>query len=65
MSYEDANHMMAEQPERFKDEVYKTLRRHAEAINKQTKRGTYFFDYGNAFLLEAGPCRSRCLQGRK
>ena len=54
MSYEDANHMMAEQPERFKDEVYKTLRRHAEAINKQTKRGTYFFDYGNAFLLEAG-----------
>lgn len=54
MSYEDANHMMAEQPELFKDEVYKTLRRHAEAINKQTKRGTYFFDYGNAFLLEAG-----------
>lgn len=54
MSYEDANHMMAEQPELFKDEVYKTLRRHAEAINKQTDRGTYFFDYGNAFLLEAG-----------
>ncbi len=54
MSYEDANHMMAEQPKLFKDEVYKALRRHAEAINKQTDRGTYFFDYGNAFLLEAG-----------
>ncbi len=54
MSYEAANQMMAEQPEAFKAEVYKTLRRHAEAINRQTKRGTYFFDYGNAFLLEAG-----------
>jgi urocanate hydratase len=37
----------------FKDEVRKSLRRHAEAINKHTERGTYFFDYGNAFLLEA------------
>lgn len=54
MSYEVANQMMAEEPEQFKAEVYKTLRRHAEAINKQTARGTYFFDYGNAFLLEAG-----------
>jgi len=54
MSYETANHMMAEQPDEFKREVYKTLRRHAGAINKQTDRGTYFFDYGNAFLLEAG-----------
>lgn len=54
MSYEAANQMMAEQPEAFKAEVYKTLRRHAEAINRQTERGTYFFDYGNAFLLEAG-----------
>ncbi|MBO3698046.1 urocanate hydratase [Roseivirga sp. E12] len=54
MSYEAANEMMAEQPENFKEEVYKTLRRHAQAINKQTAKGTYFFDYGNAFLLEAG-----------
>ena len=65
MSYEDANHMMAEQPERFKDEVYKTLRRHAEAINKQTKRGTYFFDYGNAFLLEAGRAGADVFKDRK
>ncbi len=54
MSYAEANIMMAEQPDRFKEEVYKTLRRHAAAINKQTENGTYFFDYGNAFLLEAG-----------
>ncbi|OEK00297.1 urocanate hydratase [Roseivirga sp. 4D4] len=54
MSYDEANVMMAEQPDQFKEEVYKTLRRHAAAINKQTESGTYFFDYGNAFLLEAG-----------
>jgi len=54
MSYDEANVMMAKQPDQFKEEVYKTLRRHAAAINKQTQNGTYFFDYGNAFLLEAG-----------
>jgi urocanate hydratase len=53
MSYEEANRMMAEQPEQFKTEVQKTLRRHATAINKLAKQGMYFFDYGNAFLLEA------------
>jgi urocanate hydratase len=53
MGYEEANEMMAQQPDVFKDEVRKSLRRHAEAINKHTERGTYFFDYGNAFLLEA------------
>ncbi len=53
MTYEEANEMMANQPEVFKTEVQKTLRRHAEAINKHTAKGTYFFDYGNAFLLEA------------
>ena len=45
--------MMAQEPERFKEEVYKTLRRHVAAINRLTARGMYFFDYGNAFLLEA------------
>lgn len=45
--------MMAQEPELFKEEVYKTLRRHVAAINRLTARGMYFFDYGNAFLLEA------------
>ena len=45
--------MMAEEPELFKEKVRETLRRHAAAINKHTAKGTYFFDYGNAFLLEA------------
>ena len=52
-SFEASNEMMANHPEKFKEEVQKTLRRHALAINKHTDKGTYFFDYGNAFLLEA------------
>jgi urocanate hydratase len=52
-TFEESNKLMANEPERFKDEVKKTLRRHATAINKHTQKGTYFFDYGNAFLLEA------------
>ena len=52
-TFEESNEMMANNPEKFKTEVQKTLRRHAEAINKHTAKGTYFFDYGNAFLLEA------------
>ncbi|REE08103.1 urocanate hydratase [Winogradskyella pacifica] len=53
ISFEDANDMMANQPELFKEKVQETLRRHTNAINKHTSKGTYFFDYGNAFLLEA------------
>jgi urocanate hydratase len=53
ISFEEANEMMANDPARFKEEVQKTLRRHAKAINKHTEKGIYFFDYGNAFLLEA------------
>ncbi|EDP72243.1 urocanate hydratase [Flavobacteriales bacterium ALC-1] len=53
ISFEDANEMMANNPELFKEKVQETLRRHAKAINKHTAKGTYFFDYGNAFLLEA------------
>jgi len=53
ISYEESNRMMAEEPEKFKEEVQKTLRRHAAAINKLNAQGMYFFDYGNAFLLEA------------
>ncbi|KIC61185.1 urocanate hydratase [Chryseobacterium taiwanense] len=52
-SFEESNKMMAEDPELFKEKVQETLRRHAAAINKHTEKGTYFFDYGNAFLLEA------------
>ena len=53
LSFEEANIMMAEKPELFKQKVQETLRRHTDAINKHTAKGTYFFDYGNAFLLEA------------
>ena len=52
-SFEESNNLMAQQPDKFREEVQKTLRRHAAAINKHTAKGTYFFDYGNAFLLEA------------
>jgi urocanate hydratase len=53
ISYDESNRLIREEPEVFKQEVQKTLRRHAEAINKHTAKGTYFFDYGNAFLLES------------
>ncbi len=53
LSFDEANKMMADNPGAFKNEVQKSLRRQAAAINKHTARGTYFFDYGNAFLLEA------------
>jgi urocanate hydratase len=53
MTFEEANEMMSSNPDKFKDEVQKTLKRHVTAINKHTKKGTYFFDYGNAFLLES------------
>jgi urocanate hydratase len=51
-TYEESNELMAKDPEKFKNEVYATLRRHAAAVNTHTGNGTYFFDYGNAFLLE-------------
>lgn len=53
ISFGESNKMMAENPELFKEKVQESLRRHAAAINKHTAKGTYFFDYGNAFLLEA------------
>ena len=52
-SFEESKEMMAEQPEKFKDAVYASLRRHVAAVNKLTAKGMYFFDYGNAFLLES------------
>lgn len=52
-SFEESNRMMAEEPGTFKQKVEETLRRHVVAINKLVDNGMYFFDYGNAFLLEA------------
>ncbi len=53
LSFEAANEMMATDPPRFKQLVHQSLRRQVAAINRHTAQGTYFFDYGNAFLLEA------------
>ena len=53
VSYEESNRLIREEPDVFKEKVQETLRRHAAAVNKHTKKGTYFFDYGNAFLLES------------
>jgi len=53
ISYDEANRLIREEPELFKAKVQATLKRHADAVNKHTAKGTYFFDYGNAFLLEA------------
>ena len=53
-SYAESSTMLSDEPERFADEVRKTLRRHADAVNTLSEQGMYFWDYGNAFLLEAG-----------
>lgn len=53
LTYEQSRMMMAEDPEQFKQQVQMSLRRQVAAINKLTARGMYFFDYGNAFMLEA------------
>jgi urocanate hydratase len=53
LSYDQSNALIRSDPEEFKKKVQLSLRRHAAAINKHTAKGTYFFDYGNAFLLEA------------
>jgi len=52
--FEEANRMMAREPERFKEKVHASLRRQVKAINGLVERGMYFWDYGNAFLLESG-----------
>ncbi len=53
LSFEESNVMMVQDPELFKLKVRESLVRHADAVNRHTQKGTYFFDYGNAFLLEA------------
>merc|ERR1719483_272604 len=54
LTYQEAREMMHEDPVRFKNIVQESLCRHIKAINKLSARGLFFFDYGNAFLLEAG-----------
>lgn len=53
MTFQEANELMTSDPERFKEKVQESLRRQTRAINTHSEQGTYFFDYGNAFLLEA------------
>ena len=53
LSFEEANEMISTDPALFKEKVQESLRRQAKSINKHAAKGTYFFDYGNAFLLEA------------
>lgn len=61
LSYGESNSMMAEAPEKFKEQVQASLRRHVDAIDKHTEKGTYFFDYGNAFLLEASRAKANIM----
>jgi len=61
LSFDEANTMMAENPNLFKEKVQESLRRQTLAINKHTAKGTYFFDYGNAFLLEASRAKAAIL----
>ena len=54
LTFDEANDLMIKDPEKFRDAVQASLRRQVDAINEMTSRGMYFWDYGNAFLLEAG-----------
>ena len=58
LTYEASNILMVENPDAFKKKVQESLRRHVMAINKHVSNGTYFFDYGNAFLLEASRAKA-------
>ena len=61
ISFKDSNKMIKDDPDKFKKLVQKSLRNHVDYINKHTDQGTYFFDYGNAFLLEAGRAKANIL----
>ncbi len=62
LSFEESNNMMANHPEQFKEHIQESLRRHVAAVNKCVSNGTYFFDYGNAFLLEASRAKADILK---
>jgi len=65
ISFDDANKMMVNNPKLFKEKVQESLRRQTAAINKHTAKGTYFFDYGNAFLLEASRAGAKIYKNAK
>ena len=65
LSYEESNILLRKNPKKFKIKIQESLRRHAAAINKHTKEGTYFFDYGNAFLLEASRAGAKVMAKNK
>jgi len=58
----ESNEMLANNPKQFKIEIQKTLRRHSDIVNKHAERGMYFFDYGNAFLLESSRAGADVMQ---
>ena len=64
VTFDEANLIMVADPERFRELVQASLRRQVEAINRHTAHGTYFFDYGNAFLLEASRAGADVSDGR-
>ena len=61
LSFDKANEMIYKNPKLFKKKVKESLVEHAKLINKHSKRGTYFFDYGNAFLLEASKAKANVM----
>lgn len=63
LSFEESNELMAADPDLFKEKVRESLRRQVDAINRHAARGTYFFDYGNAFLLEASRAGADIMAG--
>ncbi len=65
LGFEEANRMMAENPGAFREKVQESLRRQVAAINRHTRKGTYFFDYGNAFLLEASRAGADVMDGTR
>lgn len=65
LTFAESNMLMAKDPDKFKAKVRESLRRQTEAINRHTKKGTYFFDYGNAFLLEASRAGAKIFKNEK
>lgn len=61
LTFEESNRMMADHPELFREKVRESLRRQVLSINRMTAKGMYFWDYGNAFLLEAGQAQADIL----
>jgi urocanate hydratase len=65
LTLEQANEMMSREPEKFKNHVHDSLRRHVDAVNTISKKGMFFWDYGNAFLLEASRAGANIMDGLK